>query len=313
MKNYEIVIVTLVLLATMFLPMFLIHFFSVSLELGKEAPGEVTVGLIVILRVTARRLLRGLSFNIMQTTIGTFGRTSARTVTRRIVKFVGRILFGSIMQDHLENSDEGNKSGKKPKEPSIWLQLFSIALGFVGLCLSFWGILHVIPPEQAESLVGSRGLSEFEAVVLAAVPLLAYAFLHWLFGKKFGVNTTYCTEVDGLLLQGYFTGAGSFLPMTTDVEYHGEKEANCKLAVSALLGMFLLFIIFFVAGVVLNMASLNFLGSMFLVYCFVYSFPIEPLEGHIIWSQRKLLWVAVAAPILLAFMNCLDSAFGDIL
>ena len=313
MKRFGSFVVIIVLLVTMFLPMFVIYMYDVSIDINKDAPGEVTVGLIVILRATFRRLLRGLSVNIMQTTVGTFGRTSARTVTRRFVKFVGRVLFGSILQDSV--GEEEGKPQQKPKIPeySFLRQLGSLILGFIGLCLSFWGILHVIPAEKVEILVASKGLSEPEAVVLAGIPLLAYALIHTAFGRIFGVRTTYRTEVDGLLLQGYFTGAGSFLPMTTDIEYYGEEKAKCKLAVGALLGMLSLFGLFYVAGEAMDMGALNFLSSMFLIYCFVYCFPIEPLEGHIIWSNNKLLWAAVTLPILLAFMNCMDSTFGDIL
>jgi hypothetical protein len=313
MKKFGPIAVIVVLLMTLFMPMVAVHLYSVSIDISKEAPGEVTVGLVVILRATFRRLLRGLSVNIMQTTVGTFGRTSARTITRRFVKFVGRVLFGSILQDSVGDAKVKSIKNSKKTHPSFLKQLFSLALGFVGLCLSFWGILHVISPDKMETLVGSKGLSELEAVVLAGMPLLAYALLHWVFGRKFGVRTVYCTEIDGLILQGYFTGAGSFLPMTTDIEYYGKKEAHCKLAVCALLGMFALFGLFYVAGEWLNIGSFNFLSSMFLIYSFVYCFPIEPLEGHLIWSRSKLLWAAVTIPILLAFMNCMDSTFGDIL
>ena len=265
----------------------------------------------MILRATFRRLLRGFSINILQTTIGTFGRTSARAVTRRFVRFIGRILFGSVVQDQSELSE--NQKEEKVKKVTFLNQITSLILGFVGLCLSFWGILHVIPPETAEALIYSKGLSEFQAVVLAGIPLLAYAFLHKFFGKQFGVQTGYTTQIDGLLLQGYFTGAGSFLPMTTDIQYYGDTKVHHKLASTSLIGMFLLFVLFYVTGEVLDMADLNFLGSMFLIYCFVFSFPIEPLEGYIIWSHNRLLWLSIVLPIVLAFANVMDGAFGDIL
>lgn len=312
MKKFGPIVVITILVMTLFMPMVAIHVFGESIEFGREAPGEVKVGLIVILRATFRRLLRGLSVNIMQTTIGTFGRTSARTVTRRFVRFVGRVLFGSVLQDNIDDAEEVAPTPKETN-PGVLKQLVSLFLGFVGLCLSFWGILNVIPSEEVEIIIGSRGLSELEAVLLAGVPLLAYAFLHWGFGRKFGVRTVYCTEIDGLILQGYFTGAGSFLPMTTDIEYYGENKANCNLAVSALLGMLFFFVICYIAGELFHMPGLNFLSSMFLIYGFVYCFPIEPLEGHMIWSRSKLLWAAVTLPILLAFMNFMDSAFSDIL
>ena len=311
MKKFGPFIIVIVLLTTLFLPMVAINMYGVSLDLRNEAPSEINVGLIVILRAMLRRLLRGFSTNILQTTVGTFGRTSARAITRRFVRFIGRILFGSIMQDNSEETKDKKK--QKPKEATFWRQTISLTLGFVGLCLSFWGILQVVPEETVEALIGSAGLSEMEAVILAGVPLLVYAFLHKSFGKRFGVKTAYKTEVDGLFLQAYFTGAGSFLPMTTDVEYYGDVKDHCKLASSALIGMFLASCLCLAVGHIFDLASFHFLGSMFLIYCFVYCFPIQPLEGHIVWSRSRLLWLAIAIPILLAFANFMDVAFGDIL
>ncbi|MGK0309966.1 MAG: hypothetical protein ACJAT5_000786 [Lentimonas sp.] len=312
MKKFGPIAVIAVLLITMFMPMIAIHLFGVNIELQNEAPGEITVGLVVILRATFRRLLRGFSTNILQTTLGTFGRTSARAVTRRFVKFAGRVLFSSIMQESFEK-DESSKSNSNLKEPSSIRQVVSLTLGFVGLCLSFWGILHVIPPEHTRALVSSKGLSYFQVAILAGLPLLAYALIHKIFGRIFNVRTTYSTAIDGLLLQAYFTGAGSFLPLTTDVEYHGDKVNKCKLAASSLLGMLAIFVLLYFVGAATGIASLSFLGSMFLVYCFVYCFPIQPLEGYFIWSYNKLAWLAVSLPILFAFINCMDQKFGDIL
>ena len=216
------------------------------------------------------------------------------------------------MQESFDLESSGSNDSNQ-KESSNLRQVVSLTVGFTGLCLSFWGILHVIPAKDAETLVSSKGLSYLEVALLAGLPLLVYALLHKIFGKVFNVKTTYCTEFDGLLLQGYFTGAGSFLPLTTDVEYDGDKANKCKLASSALLGMLAIFGLLYLIGLTAGMASVSFLGSMFLIYCFVYCFPIQPLEGHFIWSHSKPAWVAITLPILLAFINCMDPKFGDIL
>jgi hypothetical protein len=313
MKKLGLVFVITVVIVTMFVPMVAIHMFGVNLELEKNAPSEITVGLVVILRATLRRLLRGFSTSFFQTTIGAFGRTSARAVTRRFVKFAGRVLFGSIMQESFDENESQNNDNSDSKKSSSLRQFVSLAIGFVGLCLSFFGILYVIPPEHTEALVDSKGLSHVQAAILAGLPLLAYALLHKIFGKIFNVHTTYCTEIDGLLLQGYFTGAGSFLPLTTDVEYDGDQLNKCKLAASSLIGMLAFFGLFYLIGAIAGIASVSFLSSMFLVYCFVYCFPIQPLEGYFIWSYNKSAWLAITLPILLAFINCMDPKFGDIL
>jgi len=309
-NRFNVVVASIVLIVTMFLPMIAIRWFGAELRLNENATAEITVGIAVILRATSRRLMRGVSTNIMRTTVGAFGRTSARTVTRRVVKFTSQLLLSSIVQDSV---DESEKAKQKPERHSWLTQSIALVLGFGGLCLSFLGVLHVISAEHVDALIGSKGLSEWEAVLLAGLPLPAYALLHKLFGKSVGVQTVYRTEFDGLLLQGYFTGAGSFLPLTTDVEYHGSDKGKCRLATSSLLGMLILFGLFSWIGVAIDSPQLSFLGSMFLVYSFVYCFPIKPLEGHYIWASSKLLWALISLPILLAFMISMDKTFGQIL
>lgn len=309
-NRFNVTLVAVVLLVTMFLPMVAIHYFGASVEPGGAAGGEVTVGIAVILRATARRFLRSASTNFMRTTVGAFGRTSARAATRRFVKFAGRLFFSSVVQ---QSVDEADGVESRVERPGLLHQILSLSMGFAGLCLSFFGILHVVEPEVAQNIMGSAGLGQFELVLLAGVPLLAYAMLHQIFGRLFGVRATYRTEIDGLLLQGYFTGAGSFLPLTTDVEYEGKPEGKRNLAVTSLLGMLVLHGLFVWIGNSTGSEHMKFLGPMFLIYSFVYCFPIKPLEGHFIWSSSKLLWVLVTVPILTAFMVSLPPAFGEIL
>jgi len=300
------------LLVTMFLPMVVIHLFGVSVdESAGKATGEVTVGIAVILRATARRLLRGASTNFLRTTAGAFGRTSARAATRRFVKFTGRLFFSSVVQGSVEEA-RGSESVEK-KGSELLFQGLALVLGFGGLCLSFYGILRVVPAEVERELLGPAGLGRLDAVLLAGVPLLVYASLHQAFGRLFGVRARYRTEIDGLLLQGYFTGAGSFLPLTTDVDYEGGEAGKRNLAVASLLGMLALSALLEWIGNATGSEHLRFLGPMFLVYAFVYCFPIKPLEGHFVWAASKRLWLLVAVPILATFLLRLPDSFGEIL
>ncbi len=306
LRPSSLLVATCVLL-TMFVPLFAINVFSTVVERGVTGGEEVTVGIAVILRATARRLLRGASSNMLRTTIGAFGRTSARAATRRFVKFAGRILFSSVV--HAADEADEPDDGPKPQSPLV--QFASLTLGFLALCGSFYGILHVVPASVRDPLMGN--LSMLEVVLLAGAPLLAYAFLHTILGRLCGVRVTYQTEFDGLLLQAYFTGAGSFLPLTTDVEYDGDDRGKSRLAILSVLGMWVLSMLATWLGAGQDLEALSFLGSMFLVYAFVYCFPIRPLEGHFIWAQSKLLWLLVASPILVSFLLNLDENFGEVL
>lgn len=296
-----------VMVMVFFAPMILISIYGEKLHLERASAGEVTVGIAVVLRATARRFIRGASSNMMRTTVGAFGRTSARAATRRFVKFAGRLFFGAMVQD---SADE-----EAPAERGVLSQVISLAVGYAALCLSFFGILRVVArshPEHVTDLLGAGGLSEIEAVLLAGLPLLAYAALHQVVGRVLAVRATYRTEIDGLLLQAYFTGAGSFLPLTTDVEFTGTERSKRWLAICSILGMFGLHVLLMWLSPGAG-SPLEFLGAMFLIYCFVYAFPIKPLEGHFIWASSKLQWALVAAPILYAFLNWLPIQFGEIL
>jgi hypothetical protein len=298
-----------VLLAALFAPMLAIQAYTDSVPgTGKAATGEVTVGIAVILRATARRLLRGASTNVMRTTVGALGRTSARAATRRFVKFASRLFFGSMVQQSAEAAAE------EQERADTWLsQVVALGLGFAGLCLSFLGVLYVAGPEITARVTASSGLSQTATVLLTGAPLLAYALLHQVIGRFVGVRARYRTEIDGLLLQGYFTGAGSFLPLTTDVDFEGSDKGKRLLALGSLAGMFSAHVVLEYVGRAVGAPGIEFLGAMFLVYCFVYCFPISPLEGHFIWKSSKLQWTLVALPILLAFLFWLPPVFGEIL
>ena len=55
------------------------------------------------------------------------------------------------------------------------------------------------------------------------------------------------------------------------------------------------------------------LSSLVLVYCFVYSFPIRPLEGYWIWTASKGLWLVVWLPILTSFVVSMPGAVLSLL
>ena len=50
-----------------------------------------------------------------------------------------------------------------------------------------------------------------------------------------------------------------------------------------------------------------------LVYAFVFSFPLTPLEGHHLWKRSKLLWLVVWLPILVVFTQDIPESFALVL
>lgn len=304
----------LLVVAAFFVPLFLIRHFQDDFGDGVGVTrGEATVGVAVILRATARRLMRSGSSSILRTTLSAYTRASGRAVTRRAVKFGVRVLFGSVSRQVLDESvAAAGGEADESNEPDTTVGWVALPIGAVALLLSFWGILCVVPDEAAATLTTSRGLGFWEAAAYATVPLVVYALMNVAGGKLFGVHVRMTSALDGILLQAYFTGAGSFLPMTTDFEYErGSVAANAKVAAFSLAVLYLVHLGLAVLGG--DSYALQFLSTMFLIYCFVYSFPIKPLEGYDILRFNKLLWFLFWVPILWSFGTTLPEAFAGIL
>ena len=294
--------------AVFVVPIVWIHVQSGSAaELGGVQAAEVTIGIGVILRATARRLLRSASSNILRTTVGAFSRASARAVTRRQVKLASRILFGSLTKH--ADSDDGDRSDDEAGQSTA----LALALGCAALWASFFVILRLLPSADSQAVVGGGALSFGAAASLATLPLLAYAGLTLLAARIWNVKLGFQTAIDGVLLQGYFTGATSFLPMCTDVSHEGTQSAKLRLAVTVLGGLYVLHLTTAGLAAWLDSYGWSFLSSMFLLYSFVYTFPIPPLEGQHIWKTSKLMWAALWIPILISFVYGVPPEFSAIL
>ena len=101
--------------------------------------------------------------------------------------------------------------------------------------------------------------------------------------------------------------------MTTDIEYAGSQRAKMWLATICLGSLFSLHLILFVIAAVLSSDLIHFASGTFLIFCFVYVFPIKPLEGYDIWAESKVLWVAVWLVVLTSFFFTLPASLSDVL
>ncbi|QDU41235.1 hypothetical protein Mal4_56000 [Maioricimonas rarisocia] len=305
------VIAFLLGLILLFLPLLLVFRYEVEHIVRQIRPGtEVTVGIAVILRTTLRRLLRAGTTNVLRTSLGTFSRATSRTVTRRMARTGTRFLYGLLTVGAVRHDRDS-------EAPSTWWPVWStvvgLILGFVGLAASFAAI--ITQQDLATRLALSEGgrYSVLTLSLFAASPLLVYAALStsfaWLFRLKIRVHTA----LDGLLLQAYFSGAGSFLPMTTDIEYIGDDRQRSKIAVCVIVSLYLIHLLLQAMAAPGDATLASLMSSLFLVYCFVYSFPIRPLEGYAIFARSRILWGLLWIPILISFTTTLPDALTNIL
>jgi len=293
------------LLVFVLLPMLVISHYGGEPTLGgMEGPAETTVGIAVILRVTARRLLRTGTRNLLRTTFGTFSRTTSRAVMRRSVRVAVKSL---ALAGKEAVSDQAEGSEDAPQNPVI-----AVAVGFVALFASLWVILRYVVSAASQAAI-LQGTSPELAAFLGALPIIVYALLVHVAGRRWNVEIEYQTGADGLLLQAYFTGAGSFLPLTTDTYYRGNPDDARRVALTALVGLFGTHVLLATLAVWRDSYTIQLAAAMFLIYVFVFSFPIKPLDGNYLWQKSKLLWLAVFLPVLIAFFRNIPESFNGML
>ena len=165
----SLLIATLLAVATvalvLFLPVLIIgDFYNVPGDVDPNSHNaEMGVGIAVVVRATARRLLRSGVQNMLRTTLGAFTRTAARTMTRRISRVVLRQLMGITMATVVREMSGGREATVvKAETDTLTSSLVAIGLGFVGLMLSFRVILYLIGPEKAGSgFAWARSLDRF--------------------------------------------------------------------------------------------------------------------------------------------------------
>jgi hypothetical protein len=290
----------------MFLPLVAIWWMYASPE-HMSGSFKATVGIAVVVRATARRLSQGL----LRSTLGAFTRTAFRTITRRITRIAVRQLAVLTMATVFRqaSSELRNESQDEDSpEQNPWL---AIGSGFLALFASFYGILLILGPETTAIVV--RGMPLWLASLLVAAPILLHAAVTAATARMAGVPVAFRTQLDGLLLQGYFTGAGSFLPLTTDIEYRGSDSANARVATITLLAQLAIHFGLALAARATGLYALQFAAAAVLVYCFVFSFPLPPLEGYHLWKRNKLLWLAVWLPVLVVFTQDIPDTFAAVL
>lgn len=267
----------------MLMPLWLVRAYTNGLaaDVGLVASaGGITIGIAAIFRSISRNLLR--------TSFGVVARTTARAISRHWTDHVVHWIEKAFNRDPVKRA--------APHEPHTTV---SIVVGLVGTAMSYCGVLLVVPTSVRGAVLGDIPLSL--AGFIAIVPLTCYFGLVFLAGRLFSVNVVIRTELDGLVLQLYFTLAGSFLPLLSDGEYDGTPKRKAHAALFSLGGLLAIHLVLHLLAIATASPFLGHLASVFLLYAFVLSLPLHPLDGSEIWTWHKGAWALFFAAVLAAF------------
>jgi hypothetical protein len=263
-------------------------------QLNFDSSGEVmtaTVALGAIFRSNGRNILRSSMMSAV--------RTVMRTFLRRLIRLALPILLRLFLPLFRTGKVTSEKQQSLPK---------AMVMGFVALSCSFFGVL-MFSSKSPEIY----NISPVISSLLAGTAVVFHFSYLFIMAQYLNVKVTMQTPGDGIFLQAYFTGAGSYLPLTSDMKLVGEDSdcGNCSSwTLSALLGTALFFDLI---GILLSSPLLILWGAQLLLYTFVISFPLPPLEGYTVWKYSKTTWMALFVIIFLSFALNLPQEFHAIL
>jgi len=271
-----------------------------SQDVVLEGSATATVALGTIFRSNSR--------NVLKSTFMSAIRTGLRAMTRRLVRsFLPMLLrlflpaFQTSTSKNLKQLEEEN-----PQPLSV-----SMGLGLVVLACSFYGVVYLHPDVQPDTF--QRGFTLVTLAILASSTLIIHYLVMFFAGLKNNVSITLRTSIDGIILQAYFTGALSYLPLASDIELKGTIENKAKCSAMALVGMLAISLILDSIGYLLSFPILEVWAAHILLYLFVISFPLKPLEGSDVFSFHKGWWALIFLGVLVAFLLNIPESFYAIL
>ena len=269
---------------------------SKNLPLGGET-AAATVALGAVFRSNGRNLLKSTFMSAV--------RTALRTIIRRIVRMVIPVLL-RLFLPLIQTKLGGRAKGNSHQSLGVALVLGLLALGF-----SFYGVIALSPSATKDEVLLGFSLP-ICALLASSALLIHYGFLSY-FSQKENAKIRLETTLEGVLLQAYFTGALSYLPLASDLNIEGSIEEKGRCAAKSLLSLILLSLSLDTFGHLFSIPLLYNWGAHLLLYAFVISFPLAPLDGSDIWRHNRRWWFGIFVLILVSFLLNMPETFYEIL
>lgn len=299
----------------LFLPIFYIGFFLNTENSAEDYTviASSAYGIVAVTRTIMRRILTASASNIARLNLAFFSRTIGRAVLRRLLRLTIRILARTFFVSIKKNTNI-SRVGKR-KETERRRRLFPLALGSIVLSISLAGVLLGNDSAIYNKIIIDGGYEFYWLYfsLSASAPLIVYGIASIVIAKKMNIDLRINTALDGVILQIYFTMAGSFLPLTTDFEYKGKSYDRMRVSLYSLSIMYGCYILLYFLYLLSSEIIFSFLSFMFLLNCFVVSFPLKPFEGHYVWRESRLLWMCVWLVIIFSYSFTVPEDFFSII
>ena len=140
--------------------------------------------------------------------------------------------------------------------------------------------------------------------VLFVLPLWFIYYVQSGSARRLGVRIRHETGIDGGLIQLYFAGATSFMPLSSDVVVEGTTAERGRVSLVGLVAptavSIALWLTWKLTGGTIQPILLA--SDAFLIYPMVQSFPLSPLDGNHVFRWHRGIWLVVFLVVMSAFL-----------
>jgi hypothetical protein len=140
--------------------------------------------------------------------------------------------------------------------------------------------------------------------VLFVLPLWLIYFVQSGVARRIGVRMRHETGADGGLIQIYFAGALSFMPLSSDVVVEGTTADRGRVSLAGLVVPTMVSIALWLVWKLTGgtMQPILLASDAFLIYPMVQCFPLTPLDGNHLFRWHRGIWFVVFAVVMAAFI-----------
>ncbi len=139
---------------------------------------------------------------------------------------------------------------------------------------------------------------------LFVLPLWLIFFTQSGVARRLGVRLRHETGTDGGLIQLYFAGALSFMPLSSDVVVEGTTAERGRVSMAGIIVptvvSIALWLVWKLTGEAIQPILLA--SDAFLIYPMVQCFPLDPLDGSRLYRWHRGIWLAVFLVVMSAFI-----------
>ena len=149
--------------------------------------------------------------------------------------------------------------------------------------------------------------------VIVVLPLWFMYFTQWTVARRYNKVLRHETGVDGGIIQLYFAGAFSFMPLTSDVIVDCDPKVRSAVALAGIFPTTFLAILLWFLAKLSGGGLLLFCAEAFMLYPMVQCFPLKPLEGGYVWRYSKKIWAVMFFVVMAMFMLFASEGLNNVI